>query len=223
MSHVKIFQAGLTLSSRGQVYARARRHSWLVWTLKRLIPFGSLAAIALLVSAAFFGKMQGLSLGPISLSGTKVTMELPRMTGFRNDNRPYEVTAVEAQQDIRHPNVVELKDLKAKIPISESGAARLEASFGVLDTQKEFLDLHQNVRVKTDTGYDAQFKSAFIDFKAGTVVSKDPVRVGLTNGEIQADRVSITENGKVIVFEGRVKSTFSGADSKNSQAMELRK
>ena len=42
--------------------------------------------------------------GPLSLSGTKITMENPRLTGYRErDLRPYEVTAIAAMQDMRKP------------------------------------------------------------------------------------------------------------------------
>ena len=36
-------------------------------------------------------------------------MESPKLTGFRNDNRPYEVTATQALQDVKKPNIVELR------------------------------------------------------------------------------------------------------------------
>ena len=39
--------------------------------------------------------------------------------GYRTDNRPYEVTATVAVQDVRKPNVVELSDMKARFATDE--------------------------------------------------------------------------------------------------------
>ena len=128
-------------------------------------------------------------------------MESPKLNGFRNDSRPYEVTASAATQDILKPNLVELKDLRARIVTDDKGgAARLEAAFGILNTEKEQMNLRQDVRVRTDAGQEVKLRSAFIDFKAGTVTSEEAVNVTLANGVIDASGLDVTENGKVAAF-----------------------
>lgn len=203
---------GAARAPRSRAYAQARRHSrWVRW-LKRAIPLGAVVGIGLVLAAAFlnpFGHLGGLTLGPLSLSGTKVTMENPKLTGFRKDTRPYEVTATAAMQDVRKPNVIELKDLKARVTMDDKGSlAWLEAAFGLFDTQKEQLELKQDVHVKTDGGQDAKLTSASIDFKAGTVVSREPVIVTFPGGTIEADALDVSDNGKVMVFDGRVRTLF---------------
>ncbi len=37
--------------------------------------------------------MASVSLGAVGISGGKVKMDTPRLSGYRKDNRPYEVTA----------------------------------------------------------------------------------------------------------------------------------
>jgi lipopolysaccharide export system protein LptC len=175
--------------------------------LRLAIPIGTALAMGgvLMVSFAEPLKVAGLTLGPVSLSGTKITMENPRLSGFRKDSRPYEVTAVTAMQDVRKPNVVELKEMKARMVMDErGGAARLEAAAGIFDTSKEQLELRQDIRVNTDGGQTAQLKSASIDFKAGTVLSREPVTVTFPNGMIEAQGLEVSDNGKLIVFTGRV-------------------
>jgi lipopolysaccharide export system protein LptC len=81
----------------------------------------------------------------------------------------------------------------------------------VFDTQKEQLELRENVRITSDAGHDASLRSASIDFKAGTVVSREPVSVRLTNGLVEADGMEIADGGKVMVFTGRVRTTFAAA------------
>lgn len=199
-------------SAEGAAYAAALRHSTRVRFLKRAIPLGAFVSIALVAFVGLFdpfGRLGGLELGPISLSGTKITMEAPKLTGFRQDARPYEVTAVSAVQDVRKPTIVELKELRARIGLDGERTARLEAATGIYDTQNEKLVLKEAVRVKSDAGYEAWLKSADVDFKAGTVVSREPVRVTMTGGSIEADTLDLRDGGKIIVFQGRVRTVFT--------------
>jgi len=199
-------------AARSRAFQKARRHSRWVRFAKIAIPVGAVLAMVLLGLVAYldpFRKIEGLTVGPITVSGTNVTMESPKLTGFKNDNRPYEVTASAATQDVRKPNFVELKDLRARVVTDDKGsAARLEAATGVLDTQKEQMNLRQDIRVRTDAGQEIQLRSAFVDFKAGTVVSEEPVTVILANGLIEATGLEVADNGKVMHFRGRVRTTF---------------
>jgi len=207
-------------SARARDFSRAQRHSRFVSFAKVAIPLGAVIAMAGIGTVAYldpFRKVEGLSVGPISVSGTNVTMESPRLTGFRNDNRPYEVTASAATQDVKNPTLVELKDLKARIVTDDKGStARLEAALGILNTQKEQMNLRQEVRVWTEGGQEVQLRSAFVDFKAGTVVSKEPVTVTLPNGVIEANGLEVADNGKVMHFTGRVRTTFHASESETA-------
>ncbi len=46
-------------------------------------------------------------------------MEAPRVAGFTKDARPYEVTARAASQDITKPDIVELKEIRAKVEMQD--------------------------------------------------------------------------------------------------------
>jgi lipopolysaccharide export system protein LptC len=194
-------------------YRSAQRHTLWVKFLKFSIPVGALVAAGLIVFVSYFKNLTkdaSVSVGAVTLSGTKITMEKPHLTGFRGkDSKPYEVTAVSAAQDIRSPNVVELTTLKAIVNAEQNSKTRMEADFGIYDSQKEQIDLKRNVRVRTDSGYDAKLSSAFVDFKGGTVISKEPVKVDFSGGSIESDRMDITDGGKKMVFEGRVHTVFT--------------
>jgi lipopolysaccharide export system protein LptC len=147
----------------------------------------------------------GLTLGPMSISGNKVAMEGPRLTGYKKDDRPYEVTATAAYQDIRKPSVIELKDMKARMVMDANGtAANLVSRVGVFDTQKEHLELSDHIRVTTDKGDEALLQTASVDFKGGTLQSSDPVKITSASGQIEATGIHISDNGKTIAFTGRV-------------------
>lgn len=196
-------------------YRAALRHSARVRTLKRLIPLAALAAV---VVVALIGVLEplrsigGLSLGPVSLSGSKITMDAPRLSGFREGTQPYEVTAASATQDVKNPSIVELNDITGQVQLDGGGKARINAASGVYDSQSEHLKLTGDVRVRTDSGYDVQLSSASVDFKGGRVVSDEPVVVTITQGTISADRLDISDNGKHIVFEGRVHTVLDGVE-----------
>jgi lipopolysaccharide export system protein LptC len=154
-----------------------------------------------------FARIPGLTLGPVTMSGSKVAMESPRLTGFRKDSQPYEVTATAAYQDIRKPTVIELKSMRARLAIDDAGTmARLSSAMGIFDTSKEQLELSEDIRITTDRGEEVLLKSASVDFKAGTVVSRDPVRITLSAGTVEAEGLQVTDGGRTISFTGRVRT-----------------
>lgn len=189
-------------------YRAAVRHSRRVRLLRRAIPVGAVVAVGAILFFAFFEPFKSLpenvSVGSITLNGTKVTMELPKLTGFKKDLRPYEVNARWAAQDVKKPNIIELKEISARIALQDRSYATVEALNGVYDSSTDKLELKDDVRVRTDSGYDVRMASARIEFKAGNVTSKDPVAVKFTGGTIDAKGLNMVDNGQRIVFNGRV-------------------
>ncbi len=202
---------------RSRAFNKARRHSRWVRFAKIAIPLGSLLGMAGVGLVAYynpFQQIENLSFGSIGVSGTNVTMESPKLTGFKNDNRPYEVTASAATQDVRKPDLVQLNDLRARIVTDERGSiAKLQADSGVLDTKKEQMRLRQNIVVTTDSGHEVKLRSAFVRFKAGTVVSNEPVTVSFGSGTIEAEGLNVSDNGKVMSFKGRVRTVIQPSGS----------
>ncbi len=211
---------------RLRAHVRARRHSAQVRWLRRAIPLGAGAAGLALVVGTWLNPFADLgvsvSLGGIGVSGSKVTMESPRLSGYRSkDNRPYVVTAKAALQDVRKPFVIELQSMLGRLTTDESGGlAHIEATAGIFDTQKEALDLSQHIRLWTDKGQEARLTSAHVDFKAGTMSSREAVTVTMPTGSIKADGLDVTENGKTISFVGNVKAVFNHAPSPESSEQD---
>ncbi|KPQ09750.1 MAG: lipopolysaccharide export system permease component LptC [Saliniramus fredricksonii] len=204
-------------------HARAVRHSRRVRFLRRAIPIAAVLAVVFLFALTWFNpfaRYGGISIGPISVSGTRVVMDAPRLRGFQDETRPYEVTAEDASQDVREPHLVDLRELRANITIDDAGqTARIEAASGRFDTQSEYLVLERDVRVVSSTGYVLDLSVADIDFGAGTVVSDAPVSLTFTEGTIKARSMRISDGGDVISFEGGVESVLAaprlGGDAQN--------
>lgn len=177
--------------------------------LRIAVPATVILAMASIVAVSTF--LNPFSMIPVKVdsgntvvTGTRITMESPHLSGFTPDQRPYELWAKTATQDITDPDHVDLNDLKAKVLMEDQSTLFLDARTGRFDNKQQQLDLHKDIFLRTSTGYEARLNSAFVDMNKGTVSSDDHVDVKLTNGTVTADRLRITEGGDVIRFEGNV-------------------
>ena len=92
---------------REQAFAKAKRHSERVRLLRLAILIGGLGAVAAMFVVVFFNpfatKLGSLSFAALSVEGTKIVMDRPKLAGFRSDGQPYVLTAERALQDIKQP------------------------------------------------------------------------------------------------------------------------
>ncbi|MBN4096853.1 MULTISPECIES: LPS export ABC transporter periplasmic protein LptC [unclassified Methylobacterium] len=195
-------------AARTRAHARAYRHSGRVRAMRRLIPVVAGGAVALLLAYLFnpfAAPLPGVSVGPVTLAGSKVRMENPRLSGFRQGTRGYEVTADAALQDVRKPSQIELQQMRGHIATDDQGGiARLSATSGLFDTAREALDLKDDIRIWTDKGEEARLRSAAVAFKTGSIRSQEPVTVSSPRANVKADTLDVVENGKRISFIGNV-------------------
>lgn len=202
------------VARRKAAFGAARRHTMLVHFLRRVIPVGAGLAVLAVIAVPFLDPLRGVanvSLGAVGIADGKVKMDTPRLSGYRKDNRPYEVTAEAALQEIRNPTQVELQTLTARLQMEREGWVTVNAKTGHFDTQKEQLRLVDDVRITTEGGYDIRMRTADVDFKSGTVVSKEPVKVSLDTTTIDANTLDVKDNGALISFQGRVRAYIPNA------------
>lgn len=202
---------------RAGAFGAARRHTRMVRVLRFAIPVGAVFAmigmIAVPVAMRWSG-VESVSVASVGISDGKVRMQTPKLSGYRKDNRPYEVTAVSALQEIRNPTQVELQTLTARLQTQQEGWVTVNSRTGYFNTQSEKLQLHEDVRILTEQGYDIRMNTADVDFKAGTVQSKDPVKVILGTTTVDADTLDVKDNGAMISFAGRVKVLIQEAPAR---------
>jgi lipopolysaccharide export system protein LptC len=196
------------------VFRAAARHSRLVGFLRFAIPAGIVAIVSILVVATFFNPFRLIAAfpidpGKISLSGTKVIMELPRLNGFTTDSRPYELTARAAAQDLTKPDILELKDLNAQVELKDGQHVTITSPNGVYDTKGELLKLNDHITVNSTSGYEGHLSEATINVATGNIVSESPVKLKLPNGLLNANRLEVMENGALILFSGDVEMTVN--------------
>jgi lipopolysaccharide export system protein LptC len=193
-------------------YAAALRHSRRVRFLRKAIPVFCLGCIVAPAAWSFIAPLTRtgpeISITKATVSGTKITMDAPKLSGFKKDNKAYDMVAESATQDLKTPSVVELIKLNGRMEQAKNSFARVTADWGRFDQTANRLDLKGSVRVRTDEGYEVDLDSALVDMKSGDMKSLEPVSARSASGSVTADKVEVRENGKHIVFEGRVRSSF---------------
>jgi lipopolysaccharide export system protein LptC len=191
-------------------FAIAARHSRLVRILRIAVPAVVGLAMAGVVAISIFNPFRALmknlplNMDNLVVSGTKITMEAPHMSGFSQDQRPYEVWAKTATQDLTAPDRVELQAPRAKVLMEDRSSVTMDARTGMFDTKANLLDLRKDIFLQSSTGYEARLSQALVDIGKGTVTSEEHVDVKLLNGTLTADKLRITEKGELVRFEGHV-------------------
>jgi lipopolysaccharide export system protein LptC len=200
-----IYQAGMDVR-----FAIAARHSRMVRVLRIAVPAAVIMAMAAIVGVSIFNPFRmllpklPLDMGNLVVSGTKITMESPHLSGYSNDQRPYELWAKTATQDLTDPDHVELNTLRAKVLMEDRTTVTMDARTGLFDSKLQVLDLHKDIFLQSSSGYEARLSQAFLDIGKGTVTSEERVDVKLLNGTLAADKLRITGGGEVVRFEGNV-------------------
>jgi len=208
--------------SRGdseRAFRAARRHSRLVRMLRIAIPAVVVLGTTVIVLITYFNPLRMLGplpidVGSLVVSGSKITMEHPRLSGFTNDARAYELSADAAKQDLTKPDLIELRNLRATVEMQDKATIEMLATTGTYDSKGEMLKLDQNIMLSSSTGYSGHLSEAMIDMRKGYVVSKHPVELQLLQGTLNANRLEIIDSGDLVRFDGGVNMTLmlSNAD-----------
>jgi len=208
--------------SRGdseRAFRAARRHSRLVRMLRISIPAVVVLGTTVIVLITYFNPLRMLGplpidVGSLVVSGSKITMEHPRLSGFTNDARAYELSADAAKQDLTKPDLIELHNLRATVEMQDKATIEMLATTGTYDSKGEMLKLDQNIMLSSSTGYSGHLSEAMIDMRKGYVVSKHPVELQLLQGTLNANRLEIIDSGDLVRFDGGVNMTLmlSNAD-----------
>jgi lipopolysaccharide export system protein LptC len=204
-------------------FRSARRHSRAVRILRVAIPLAVVLGFTGIFLITYFNPLRMLAKLPIDVgnlvvSGTKITMEHPRLSGFTGDARAYELSADAAKQDLTKPDLIELRNIRAKVQMQDKSTVEVSATAGIYDSKGETLKLDQNIVLSSSTGYRGRLSEAMIDIRKGNVVSERPVEVELLQGTLNANRLEISDSGDLVRFGGGVNMTLMLGDAAAPQA-----
>ncbi|RWN30362.1 LPS export ABC transporter periplasmic protein LptC [Mesorhizobium sp.] len=207
--------------ARVDAFGIAQRHSRRVRILKLAVPL-----VAAVIAVAF--PVYSYLAAPVSIqvqadgsafADGKLVMANPKLNGFTKQKLPYSMTALRAIQDVSKQGIIDLEGIDAKLPISADNVAAVNASRGTYNRDGNTMSLTSDVIITTTDGLEAKFKSVFLDMGKGTMKTSDPVDVSRGGSRITADSMSIQDNGKIVVFENRVRVNIDPASLKAAEAM----
>jgi len=206
-----------------RAFRAARRHSRVVRVLRVAIPLVVVLGFAGIFMISYFNPLRMLAklpadIGNLVVSGTKITMEKPHLSGFTHDARAYELSADAAKQDLTKPDLIELRNIRAKLQMQDKSTVELTAVAGVYDSKGETVKLDQNIVFTSSTGYRGRLSQATIDIRKGHVVSERPVTVEMLQGTLNAKRLEIVDSGDLLRFAGGVNMTLQLGDAAKPQA-----
>lgn len=153
-----------------------------------------------------------------AFSNGKLVMANPKLNGFTKQKQPYSMTALRAIQDVNTQGIIELEGIDAKVPVGPDNVAAIKASRGTYDRDGNTMKMTSDVTITTTDGMRAKFKSVFLDMGKGTMKTDDPVDVSSGGSQITANSLSVQDNGKVLVFENRVRVNIDPASAKAAEA-----
>ena len=212
--------------SRGdseRAFRSARRHSRAVRILRVAIPIAVVLGVTGIFLITFFNPLRMLAKLPIDagnlvVSGTKITMEKPHLSGFPRDERAYELSADAAKQDLTKPDLIELHNIHAKVQMQDKSTMEMSATAGIYDSKAETLKLDQNIVLSSSTGYRGRMSEAMIDIRKGYVLSERPVEVEMLQGTLNSNRLEIVDSGDLVRFDGGVNMVLMLGEAAASQA-----
>jgi lipopolysaccharide export system protein LptC len=196
------------VADKTRAFRAARRHSLHVRLLRWFMFGGALLIIALVLVIAIFDPFRkivpGLSVDTTSLDGTRVTMSHPKLAGYHNDGRPYVISAASAVQDIKVPNIFELHDMDAHLTMLDKTQTHVTAATGSYNSTLDTMELTSQVHLSSDSGLELQAKDAHVEFKTGSMVTKNSVILTMRGNRVEADSMQMADSGKQVTFEGHV-------------------
>lgn len=200
----------------------AKRHSARVARFRRAIQW--LVAVIVGGSAAVIG-VQSLGSLPvdlrfarIGLKGSRITIETPRLVGYRQDGRPYELRARIGVQDLATPDVFELEGVDVRVETGPNDAVLLSSASAVYNAKTDRADLDGGVHIYDNKAFDLRLSRAEMNLKAGALTSDRPATLLLGKVTITADGAEFTQADRRVSFAGHVHTLIKGEEDGPAEA-----
>lgn len=188
-------------------YTDAARHSRRVKRLKIVLPL-----VAVLIGAVFVAVSvvraflpENLQIENATIENGKIVMQNPAISGRNKDDISYSMKAERALQDIANPDIITLEKIRAQMPVNDTLIATVDAISGVYDRGRNNLNMTAPFSITMNNGLVADFQAAYLDINAGEMDTKKPVAISMSGGSIVAQTLRMTDKGRVVTFEGKVK------------------
>jgi lipopolysaccharide export system protein LptC len=206
---------------RESAFPAALRHTARVARLRRLITWGVGGIVAVVVIVLGIKSLSFLPIdlrfSHITMKGTRITIEQPKLIGYRKDGRPYELSARLGVQDISVPDRYELEEVKSRLDAGPDKIVLMTATKGLYDSKKDRADLFEGVRIFDDKSYDLRLSRATVDFAAHRLTSDEPATLKLNCCEVTGNTLELAQNEQRMTFVGDVHSVFYGEPDETAE------
>jgi len=200
-----------------RAYNAALANSSRVRRLKILLPIAALliSMVFIAVSVVRAYLPENITIAGATIEDGKIVMQRPAIAGRNAEGINYSMLAEKALQDLKNPNMITLKNIKAAMPVSD-GVAHVTALSADYDRAADTLKMTEPFTVTLDNGLRAEFKGAFMDVKGGSLVTQQPVAIFKGLASIVAQSLKMTDKGTVIEFDGQVKMHIDASTIHNT-------
>ena len=154
---------------------------------------------------------------PKTVTQEKVIVKTSTVKGYDSEQQPYTIDAVTAAQDPDEPNIIGLNKVTGELRRSTGQTLTIAADNGIYDSDARTLDLQNNVVIEAKGRFVARMPTARITLENKELITDDNVVVTLNSGDITANGLRVTDNGKNIRFLNRVKGRLNPAAQKENK------
>lgn len=203
------------IASRQQASAEAVRRANQWAGLSRILA-GVVAVFGMGVLGVFVYQAGVLAPAPPQEVKTAIAIENPnqitgkdsRISGVDRNQRPYRIEAKTGQQDTKINSLVHLQTVTGVFERPSGAQLDVTAANAQYDTKTKDLALEGDVVFGEGNRFKARMDKAKVNMDDQSLQSAAPVKVDMQGTMIEADSLSVTDNGNRILFKGGVKARF---------------
>jgi lipopolysaccharide export system protein LptC len=191
-----------------QKWARpGTRHDVLIKLLRFVLPVGVVALAGVLIAAPLANRSEIsflLDKNKVSMAQERLRVTAASYRGEDNKGQPFEIMAGSAVQTTSKDPVVRMKDLSARINLSD-GPATVKANAARYDMDREVVTVDGPITFQSADGYRLQTRDVAVGINSRTVASGGPVDGQMPLGSFSAGRMTADLDGRSVVLEGRAR------------------
>ena len=194
-------------SERQHFAAPGGSHDRLVAFLGKALPMGVgvLAALMIITPLSPRGEVSFLlDRNRVQVIDERLRVDNAMYRGQDNSQRPFSLTAGEAVQRSSAEGIVRMRDLVARIALSE-GPARLGAQAGAYDIEEEVVAVSGPVRLTAADGYRMVARGVSIDLATKRMVGSGGVDGEIPAGTFSADRLIADMDARTVTLDGNAR------------------
>jgi lipopolysaccharide transport protein LptA/LPS export ABC transporter protein LptC len=205
---------------RARAFAAARRHSFLVRTLRLALPLLALGVLGVYGATTWriaTLRSVGVTLEEVRISNDLLVMANPKYAGTGKDGSRHAVRARAAETDLLTQKLIKLTAIEGDITQLTGNRVDLTATRGTYDQESGVLELHEQIDVRSTDGMTAKLTAATVMTKENRIVSNEPITATNATSSIRARGMDMATQRRIATFTGdvAVRMTPPAADAAN--------